>query len=74
MLCDTVGHVTPDGVRNLIDWTRDLIDKPWHGMIPVAFFGALPPQRADGVPNAAEHAGLRRRQRTGADDDGRRAR
>lgn len=37
-LCDTVGHVTPDGIRNLIDWTRNLIDGTgedvkidWHG-------------------------------------------
>lgn len=38
VLCDTVGHATPDGVRNLIDWTRDLIAATgedikidWHG-------------------------------------------
>ena len=37
-LCDTVGHVTPDGVRNLVEWTRDLIEGTgqdigidWHG-------------------------------------------
>ncbi len=37
-LCDTVGHVTPDGVRNLIRFTRNLIDGmgakvgiDWHG-------------------------------------------
>jgi 2-isopropylmalate synthase len=37
-LCDTVGHVTPDGIRNLLDWTRDLIrgtgedvKLDWHG-------------------------------------------
>ena len=37
-LCDTVGHATPDGVRNLIWWTRNLIDSTgqdvavdWHG-------------------------------------------
>jgi 2-isopropylmalate synthase len=38
-LCDTVGHVTPDGVRNLIRFTRNLLDglgRPdvgidWHG-------------------------------------------
>lgn len=37
-LCDTVGHVTPDGVRNLIRWTRNLIEGTgedvfidWHG-------------------------------------------
>jgi 2-isopropylmalate synthase len=38
VLCDTVGHATPDGVHNLIDWTRSLIDSTnedvkvdWHG-------------------------------------------
>lgn len=37
-LCDTVGHATPDGIRNLIRWTRDLIKGTgadvqidWHG-------------------------------------------
>jgi len=38
-LCDTVGHVTPDGVRNLIKFTRNLLNgmgRPevgidWHG-------------------------------------------
>lgn len=37
-LCDTVGHATPDGVKNLIDWTRNLIEGTgvdvkidWHG-------------------------------------------
>jgi 2-isopropylmalate synthase len=37
-LCDTVGHATPDGVRRLIHWTRDLIRGigaevriDWHG-------------------------------------------
>lgn len=37
-LCDTVGHVTPDGVRNLIQFTRNLIASKgvnvgvdWHG-------------------------------------------
>lgn len=38
-LCDTVGHVTPDGVRNLIEWTRNLLAAwgathvgiDWHG-------------------------------------------
>src|SRR5207249_8223240 len=29
-LCDTVGHATPDGVRNLIRFTRNIIDG--HGM------------------------------------------
>jgi 2-isopropylmalate synthase len=38
VLCDTVGHVTPDGVKNLVDFTRDLIAATgedvkidWHG-------------------------------------------
>jgi 2-isopropylmalate synthase len=37
-LCDTVGHATPDGVRNLVQWTRNLIEGmganvkiDWHG-------------------------------------------
>ena len=37
-LCDTVGHVTPDGVRNLIDFTKSIIAGSgakvgidWHG-------------------------------------------
>jgi isopropylmalate/homocitrate/citramalate synthase len=37
-LCDTVGHATPDGVRNLIRFTRGVIEKAgvdigidWHG-------------------------------------------
>tara|TARA_R110002096_G_scaffold44524_5_gene119755 strand:+ start:20464 stop:21747 length:1284 start_codon:yes stop_codon:yes gene_type:complete len=38
-LCDTVGHVTPDGVRNLIKFTRNIINGmgrkdigiDWHG-------------------------------------------
>ena len=38
VLCDTVGHATPDGIFNLIGWTRNLIDGTgedvkvdWHG-------------------------------------------
>ncbi|MBX3270480.1 MAG: tryptophan synthase subunit alpha [Sandaracinaceae bacterium] len=37
-LCDTVGHATPDGARNLVEFTRNLIDGlgaevgvDWHG-------------------------------------------
>jgi len=37
-LCDTVGHATPDGIRNLIQWTRNFISTmgvkvgiDWHG-------------------------------------------
>jgi 2-isopropylmalate synthase len=37
-LCDTVGHATPDGIRNLVDWTRNLVQGTgedvkldWHG-------------------------------------------
>lgn len=38
VLCDTVGHATPDGVKNLVDFTRDLVAASgedvkidWHG-------------------------------------------
>ena len=37
-LCDTVGHATPDGIRNLIGWTRRFVEQrgakvaiDWHG-------------------------------------------
>ena len=38
-LCDTVGHATPDGVKHLVQWTRNTVDKmgrsdvgiDWHG-------------------------------------------
>ena len=37
-LCDTVGHATPDGIKNLIEFTRSVIDSmgaevgiDWHG-------------------------------------------
>jgi 2-isopropylmalate synthase len=38
VICDTVGHATPDGTHNIIRWTRSLIDGmgvdvkvDWHG-------------------------------------------
>jgi 2-isopropylmalate synthase len=39
IICDTVGHVTPDGIRNLLKFTRNVLDgmgRPdvgidWHG-------------------------------------------
>jgi 2-isopropylmalate synthase len=38
VLCDTVGHATPDGVASLVRWTRTLIEQTgvkaeieWHG-------------------------------------------
>jgi 2-isopropylmalate synthase len=40
ILCDTVGHATPAGTRNLVRWTRDLLQElgvadrvsiDWHG-------------------------------------------
>ncbi len=38
VICDTVGHATPDGIFNLIGWTRNLIEGlgvdvkiDWHG-------------------------------------------
>jgi 2-isopropylmalate synthase len=37
-LCDTVGHATPDGIKNLIQWTRNFVSSmgvsvgiDWHG-------------------------------------------
>ncbi len=37
-LCDTVGHATPDGIKNLFDWTSDMlrgvgeeVKLDWHG-------------------------------------------
>ncbi|MCB9651168.1 MAG: 2-isopropylmalate synthase [Deltaproteobacteria bacterium] len=38
VLCDTVGHATPDGTRNLVRWTQELVASTgkdvkldWHG-------------------------------------------
>ena len=38
VLCDTCGHATPRGVHNLVNWTKEFIDKKgvklkidWHG-------------------------------------------
>ncbi len=38
VLCDTVGHITPDGVKNLVEWTKNIIKSTgedikidWHG-------------------------------------------
>jgi 2-isopropylmalate synthase len=39
VICDTVGHVTPDGIRNILKFTRNLLDGmgahdvglDWHG-------------------------------------------
>ncbi len=49
VICDTVGHSTPDGIFNLIEWTQGLIDGmgvdvkiDWHGHN----------DRGLGVPNA----------------------
>ncbi len=37
-LCDTVGHATPDGIKALVGWTRELVESmgveiglDWHG-------------------------------------------
>ena len=37
-ICDTVGHATPDGIRNLLQWTRNFVASlgvtvgiDWHG-------------------------------------------
>lgn len=38
ILCDTVGHATPDGIKALVTWVRDLVERAgvdvgldWHG-------------------------------------------
>ena len=38
ILCDTVGHATPDGIKALVHWSRELIERSgatvsldWHG-------------------------------------------
>ena len=38
VLCDTVGHASPDGLKSLVSWTRELVDTlgvdvglDWHG-------------------------------------------
>ena len=75
-MCDTVGHATPDGVRALVSWVRDLVDTvspevkvDWHGHQDR---GLGVDQFADGArsrraPRARHGPGNRRARRQHAD-------
>jgi 2-isopropylmalate synthase len=39
ILCDTVGHVTPDGIRNLIKFTRHMLDGMGRGDVGIDWHG-----------------------------------
>lgn len=39
VLCDTVGHSTPDGVRALVEWTRNLLVRTGHEAVGLDFHG-----------------------------------
>lgn len=39
VLCDTVGHSTPDGVRALVEWTRNLLARTGHDAVGIDFHG-----------------------------------
>ena len=49
-LCDTVGHATPDGVRNLVRFTRALLDGMGARDVGIDWHGHN--DRGLGVPNA----------------------
>lgn len=49
-LCDTVGHVTPDGVRNLIQFTRSLLAAWGASHVGIDWHGHN--DRGLGVPNS----------------------
>ena len=49
-LCDTVGHVTPDGVRNLIQFTRNLLSAWGASNVGIDWHGHN--DRGLGVPNS----------------------
>jgi len=38
-LCDTVGHVTPDGIRNLLKFTRNLLDGSGYSHVGIDWHG-----------------------------------
>lgn len=38
-VCDTVGHATPDGIRNLLKFTRNLLDGSGFGHIGIDWHG-----------------------------------
>lgn len=39
IICDTVGHATPDGVRANVEWHRELLDKLGRGDVGLDFHG-----------------------------------
>jgi len=39
ILCDTVGHATPDGVTSLVDWTRELLVRIGAPTVGIDFHG-----------------------------------
>lgn len=49
-LCDTVGHATPDGIKNLFDWTWSILQGMGSGHIKVDWHGHN--DRGLGVTNA----------------------
>jgi len=63
--CDTVGHATPDGVRNLIGWAVDLVRRSGRKDVKIDWHGHM--DRGLGVPNsiAALQAGAHRVHATG---------
>ncbi len=63
--CDTVGHATPDGVRNLIRWAVRLVAASGRKDVKIDWHGHM--DRGLGVPNsiAALQAGAHRVHATG---------
>jgi 2-isopropylmalate synthase len=39
IVCDTVGHATPDGIRNLLRFTRNLLDGTGHPEVGIDWHG-----------------------------------
>src|SRR5688572_9509559 len=39
IVCDTVGHATPDGIRNLLRFTRNLLDGTGHSEVGIDWHG-----------------------------------
>jgi 2-isopropylmalate synthase len=39
IVCDTVGHATPDGIRNLLKFTRNLLDGTGHPEVGIDWHG-----------------------------------
>jgi len=39
IVCDTVGHATPDGIRNLLKFTRNLLDGTGHSEVGIDWHG-----------------------------------